>query len=207
MTIDRSRRWSTRGILALFSFLLACGAPNISPSPSVELTQDRHALLVTSANSATPYHFTLQSLPTESTLVPGLSYRPERFDLVQVSPDGRYVALSTAGHHTLIGLLDLATLAVREIDVVTEGDVVAFHWAADGRTLAYDFIPAGGYRRVKGYDVESGKGLVVPRTDRQSAIHVTFEKWGANPREVVLSVTDAGSNERHADTVTLIPRK
>ena len=173
----------------------------------MELTQDRHALLVTSANSATPAHVALQSLPTESTLVPGLFYRPERFDLVQASPDGRYAAFSSAGHHTLIGLLDLATLAVREIDVVTEGDVVAFHWAADGRTLAYDFIPAGGYRRVKGYDVESGKGLVVPRTDRQSAIHVTFEKWGANPREVVLSVTDAGSNERRADTVTLIPRK
>lgn len=49
------------------------------------------------------------------------------------------------------------------MDVVTEGDVMA----VDGRTLAYDYVQAGGYRRVNGYDIESREGLVVPRQERQ----------------------------------------
>jgi hypothetical protein len=146
-------------------------------------------------------------LPTESTLAPGLSYHPQRFELVHVSPDGRYAAFSTVGHHNLIGLLDLATMAVREIDLVTEGDVVAFHWAADGRTLAYDYVPASGYRWVKGYDIESGKGLVVPRTERNSAIHLTFVGWGPRPHEVILGLTDGRGNIHRTETVTLIPHQ
>lgn len=107
----------------------------------------------------------------------------------------------------LVGLLDLATMKVREIDVITDGDMVAFHWTTDGRTLVYEYIPAGGYRRVKGYDLESEKGLVMPRTERNSAIHVTFESWGSGPHEVILRITDIRNNEGRTEPVTMIPRQ
>ena len=201
------RTRSTVGLLLVGVLLLACSAPPISAYPSVHPTPDRQALRVILSDRTTPSQLSLQSLPTESTLAPGLSYRPQRFELVNVSPDGRYAAFSAAGHHNLIGLLDLAAMTVREIDIVTEGDVVAFHWAADGRTLAYDYLPASGYRRVKGYDIESWEGLVVPRTERNSAIHVTFESWGPRSHEVILSVTDGRSKKRRTETVTLIPRQ
>ncbi|MDF0665142.1 MAG: hypothetical protein P0119_03600 [Nitrospira sp.] len=204
--IDRRTR-SVLGLLLVGSFVLACGAKPVSAYPSVQLTPDRQAILVIHADRTTPSQILLQRLPTESTVAPGLSYRLQRFELVRVSPDGRYAAFSAAGHHNLIGLLDLATMMVREIDVVTEGDVVAFHWTADGRTLAYDYLPASGYRLVKGYDIESGKSLVVPRTERNSAVHVTFESWGPRPHEVILRVTDIRNNERRTETVTLIPHQ
>lgn len=187
--------------------LLACGPRPISAYPSVQLTPDRQAILVIPSDRTTPSRVLLQNLPTESTLAPGLSYRPQGFELALVSPDGRYAAFSAAGHHNLIGLLDLATMAVREIDIVTEGDVLAFHWAADGRTLAYDYLPASGYRLVKGYDIESGEGLVVPYTERHSAVHVSFESWGPRPHEAILLVTDVHSNKRRTETVTLIPHQ
>jgi hypothetical protein len=186
--------------------LLACGAQPLSAFPSVDVVPDRQTILVIPSNRATPSRLSLQSLPTESTLAPGLSYHPQRFELVRVSPDGRYAAFSAVGHHNLIGLLHLATMTVREIDLLTEGDVVAFHWAADGRTLAYDYLPASGYRRVKGYDIESGEGLAIPRTERNSATHVTFESWGPRLHEVILGITDGRTNERWTETVTLIPR-
>lgn len=199
--------YSPVGLLLAMGFLLACSAQPISTYPSVQLTPDRQAILVIHSNPVTPSQLSLQSLPSESTLAPGLSYHPQRFELVRVSPDGRYAAFSTAGHHNLIGLLDLAVMAVREIDVVTEGDVLAFHWTADGRTLAYDYVPASGYRRVKGYDIESGEGLIAPLRERHSAIHITFGKWGPQPREVILSVVDVRRNERRTETVTLIPHR
>jgi hypothetical protein len=194
------------GLLLVWD-LLACGAQPISAFPSVDVTPDRQTILVIPSNRATPSRLSLQSLPTESTLAPGLFYHSQRFELVRVSPDGRYAAFSAAGHHNLIGLLHLATMTVREIDLLMEGDVVAFHWAADGRTLAYDYLPASGYRRVKGYDIESGEGLVIPRTERNSATHVTFESWGPRLHEVILGVTDGRTNERWTETVTLIPRQ
>lgn len=203
---DRRTR-STIGLLLVGGLLLACGAPSISAYPSVHLAPDRQAILVITSDRTPPSQLSLQSLPTESILAPGLFYHPQRFELVRVSPDGRYAAFSAAGHHNLIGLLNLATMAVREIDVVTEGDVVAFHWAADGRTLAYDYLPASGYRRVKGYDLKSGEGLVVPRTDRNSAIHVTFESWGPRPHEIILRVIDDHGKKHRTETVTLIPRR
>jgi len=198
---------SALGLLVTCGLLLTCSGPPISAYPSVHLAPDRQAILVIPSDQATHSQLSLQSLPTESSLAPGLSFHPQRFELVRVSPNGRYAAFSAAGHHNLVGLLDLATMTVREIDLVTEGDVVAFHWAADGRTLVYDYVPASGYRRVKGYDIESGEGLVVPRTERNSAIHVTFEGWGPRPREIILRVTDGRSKERRTETVTLIPRQ
>ncbi|MDF0674032.1 MAG: hypothetical protein P0120_06785 [Nitrospira sp.] len=202
-----TRRCSTLGLLLVGSFVVACGAKPISAYPSVQVTPDRQAILVIPSDRATPSQLLLQSLPTESTIAPGLFYHPRRFELVRVSPDRRHAAFSAAGHHNLIGLLDLATMVVREIDVVTEGDVVAFHWTADGRTLAYDYLPASGYRLVKGYDIESGKSLVVHRTERNSAVHVTFESWGPRPHEIILRITDVRSNERRTETVTLIPHQ
>ena len=98
-------------------------------------------------------------------------------------------------------------MAVREIDLLTEGDVVAFHWAADGRTLAYDYVPASGYRRVKGYDIESREGLVVPRTERNAALDVEFESWGPQPHEIIIRVTDRRTNERWTEPVKLVPRQ
>lgn len=201
-----ARSCSTLGLLLLFGgLLLACDAQPMSAYPTVRLAPDRQAILVIPSNRTTPSQLLLKSLPTESMLAPGLSYHPQRFELVRVSPDGRYAAFSTAGHHTLVGILDLASMAVREIDVITEGDVMAFHWATDSRALAYDYIPASGYRRVKGYDIESGEGLVVPRTERNSAIHVTFESWGPLRHEVILRVTDIRSSEHRTETVTLVP--
>jgi hypothetical protein len=201
------RMGCTLGILAISALLLACGAPYLSASPSVELSSSRQALLVTSEHQAPPTQLTLQSLPTESTIAPGLFFRPQRFDQVRLSPDGRYAAFSTVDHHALVGLLDLATMAVREIGVITEGEVIAFHWSADSRTLAYDYRPASGYQLVKAYDVRSGKGLVVPRLGGGSSVHITFEKWGSQPGELVLSVTDVQSNRRQTDTITLVPHK
>lgn len=188
-------------------FVLACTAKPISTYPSVRLTPDRQTIVVLPSAQATPSQLLLQNLPIESTIAPGLSYNLQQFELVRVSPDGRYAAFSAAGHHHLIALLNLATMGVREIDVVTEGDVVAFHWAADGRTFAYDYLPASGYRRVKGYDIESAEGLVVPLMERDSAIHVTFESWGPRAHDVILRLTDVRSNERRTETVTLIPHR
>ncbi|MDH4085028.1 MAG: hypothetical protein OEV99_16375 [Nitrospira sp.] len=98
-------------------------------------------------------------------------------------------------------------MAVREIDVITEGDVMAFHWAVDSRMLAYDYLPASGYHRVKTYDIQTGESLFVPRDEGQTAIHITFEAWGSQPRDVVLSVLDLRTDERQTNTLTFAPRK
>ena len=55
--------------------------------------------------------------------------------------------------------------------------------------------------------IESGEGLVVPRTERHSAAHITFDGWGPRPHEIILRITDIRSNERQTETVTLIPRR
>lgn len=195
------------GFLLVGGLLLACSTQPPSAYHSVQLTLDRQAILVRPSNRETLSQLLLNNLLTESSLAPGLSYHPQRFELVRVSPDGRHAAFSTADHHVLVGLLDLATMKVREIDVITEGDMVAFHWTTDGRTLVYEYIPAGGYRRVKGYDLESGKGLITPRTEENSAIHVTFESWGLRPHEVILRITDIRNNEGRNEPVTMIPRQ
>lgn len=207
MNADRHRSCSLLSLIALSSVLLACGTHPLSTSPSVALSPDRQALLVTSASQALPAHLTLQNLPSESTITPGLFFHPQRFDQIRLSPNGQHAAFSTVGHHVLVGLLHPATMNVKEIDVITEGDVVAFHWAADSRTLVYDYIPASGYRWVKGYDLESGEHLVVSRIVRNSAMHVVFESWGPRPHEVILGVTDKRSNKRRTETVTLSPHK
>lgn len=98
-------------------------------------------------------------------------------------------------------------MAMWEIDVITEGEVLAFHWAIDSRTLAYDYLPASGYRRVKAYDVQTREGLVVPHVDGRAALHITFEAWGSQPRDVALSLLDIRTNNRQTSTVTLAPRK
>lgn len=98
-------------------------------------------------------------------------------------------------------------MAVREIDVITEGEVLGFHWAIDSRTLAYDYLPASGYRRVKAHDVQSRERLLVPRMEGSSGRHITFERWGPQPREVILSVTDVRTNEHRITTFMLVPQK
>lgn len=193
------------GLLLIGGFLLACAVPSIPAYPSVQVSADRQAILVMTDRGAISSRLPLHRLPTESTIAPGLSYGSQRFEQIRASPDGRYAAFSTAGHHDLIGLLDLATMAVREIDVVSEGDVMALHWATDSRTLVYDYVPANGYRRVKGYDIQSGNGLIVPRTPGHSAVHVAFEGWGPDPHEVILRLTDGHSHDHQTETVTLIP--
>lgn len=199
---SRQRNWFTLGILAIGGVLLACATQS-----TIQLTPDKQALLVTPPNQSALSAFTLGNLPAESTIAPGLFFRPQRFALVLLSPDGRHAAFSTEDHHTLIGVLDLHTMAVREIDVITEGEVVAFHWSGDSRLLAYEYLPANGYRRVKAYDIQTGKSLVVPRNDGQTVLHITFEAWGSQPRDVVLSVLNVRTNERRTNTVTLTPGK
>ena len=201
------RGGSTLGILFVGAFVLACGAQTLSPYPSVDLAPDREALLLTSADQSSPSRFTVQHLPIESTIAPGLYFHPQRFDVVRVSPNRQYAAFSTAGHHTLVGLLNLTTVVAQELDVLTEGDVLAFHWSVDSRILAYDYLPASGYRRVKAYDVHSGQRLVVPQIETRSTVHITFEKWGSQPHEVILSVTDTRSNTHQTKTIELIPYK
>jgi hypothetical protein len=185
--------------------LLACSTLTPVDSSSVKRSPDQQALVITSANQGVPSQFTLKHLPTESMIAPGLYFRPKRFGLLQVSPDGRFAAFSTVDHHTLVGLLNLTTMAVQEIDVVTEGEVLSFHWAPDGRTLMYDYLPASGYQRVRGYDVQSGEGLVVPRTEYRHDTHLAFEQWGAPPREVILSTKDGHVNKPQTITIRLIP--
>ena len=195
------------GLLILCGLELGCGTPPLSATPSVDLSSDRQVLLVTSPDQAPPARVRLQDLPTESTIAPGLFFRPQGFDHVRLSPDGRHAAFSTVDHHTLICLLDLATMAIQEIDVITEGDVSAFYWSPDSRTLVYDYAPASGYRRVKAYDVETGDDLIVSHNEGKAATHISFKNWGPQSREVILSVTDVRANERRITTVTLLPRR
>ena len=204
---DRQRNWVTFGTLAISGVLLACATQNIPSYPSIQLAPDGRAILVTPHNQSARSLFSLQNLPAESTIAPGLLFRPQRFVQALLSPDGRHAAFSTEDHHTLVGVLDLATMAVREIDVITEGEVVAFHWSDDSRMLAYDYLPASGYRRVKAYDVQSAESLGVPQLSGGSAVHITFEKWGSQPREVILSVTDIHKNTRQTNTIKLVSRK
>jgi hypothetical protein len=204
---SHQRNWFTPGILAISGILLACATERIPSYPSIQLAPDRQALLVTFPNQSTLPPFTLQNLPAESTIAPGLFFRPQRFAQVLLSPDRRHVAFSTEDHHTLVGLLDLTTMAVQEIDIISEGEVVAFHWSDDSRTLAYDYLPAGGYRRVKAYDIQTGESLFVPRDEGKVALHITFEAWGSQPRDVLLSILDIRTNNRQMNTVTLGSRK
>jgi hypothetical protein len=95
-------------------------------------------------------------------------------------------------------------MATREIDVITEGEVLTFHWASDSHLLVYDYLPAHGYHRVRGYDVQSGERLVVPRTEHRTSIHLTFEQWGSQPREVIVGMRGQHSDEPRTITVNLI---
>jgi hypothetical protein len=86
-----------------------------------------------------------------------------------------------------------------------ESGVSAFHWRGDSRMLAYDYLPASGHRGLKARDVATGEGLVVPRGETRIAARIAFEKWGPQPREVILSITDVRTNQRRFTTVTLVP--
>ena len=197
-------RWPSAGILVISSYLLACNpVPLVNPS-SVILSSDQQALVITSVDPALSDQFTVKHLPTESKIAPGLYFHPNRFDLVQVSPDGRFAAFSTMDHHTLVGLLDLRTRAAQEIDVVTEGEVLSFHWANDGQVLAYDYLPASGSQRIRGYDVQSGERLGIPHTKHGSDANLVFEQWGSQPREVVVSIRNRHNGESRTTTITLI---
>ncbi|NJN70251.1 MAG: hypothetical protein HC801_08230, partial [Nitrospira sp.] len=134
-------------------------------------------------------------------------FNPQRFAQALLSPDRQHAAFSTEDHHTLVGVLDLATLTMREIDVITEGEVVVFHWSDDSRMFAYDYLPASGYRRVRAYDLQTGERLFVPRVEGRAALHIAFEAWGSRSGEVVLSVLDIHTNERQTKTVPFAPRK
>lgn len=198
-------RWSSAVSLVFTGCLLSTCSPVLPVNPSsVTLSPDQQALVITSGDPAIPDRFTLKHLPTESAIAPGLYFRPKRFGLVRVSPDGRLAAFSTVDHHTLVGLLDLATMAPREIDVITEGEVLTFHWAPDSHLLVYDYLPANGYHRVRGYDVQSGERLVVPRTEHRASIQLTFEQWGSQPREVIVGMKEQHSDEPQTITVSLI---
>jgi WD40 repeat protein len=198
-------KWSAAGLLVFTGCLLSTCSPVLPVNPSsVTLSPDQQALVITSGDPVIPDRFTLKHLPTESAIAPGLYFRPKRFGLVRVSPDGRLAAFSTVDHHTLVGLLDLATMATREIDVITEGEVLTFHWAPDGHLFVYDYLPANGYHRVRGYDVQSGERLVVPRTEHRVSSHLTFEQWGSQPREVIVGMREQHSDEPRTITVNLI---
>jgi hypothetical protein len=197
-------RWSSAGILVLSGCLLACNlVPPVNPS-SVNLSSDQQALVITSVDPAISERFTVKHLPTESKIAPGLYFHPKRFDLVQVSPDGRFAAFSTADHHTLVGLLNLATMAVQEIDVVTEGEVLSFHWTANGRMFVYDYLPASGSQRVRGYDLQSGERLAIPHTEHGSDTHLAFEQWGSQPREAIVSTRNRHTDEPGSTTIKLV---
>ncbi len=199
-------RWPSVNIFVYTGCLLACSTVTPVTSPPVNLSPDQQTLVITSADPTAPRRFTLESLPPESTIAPGLYFRPKRFGLVQVSPNGRYAAFSTVDHHTLVGLLDLSTMVVQEIDVVTEGEVLNFHWAPDSHLFLYDYRPASGYQRVRGYDLQSGEGLVVSRTHYRSATHLAFAEWGFEPREVILSMKERPTDEPRTTRVMLISR-
>ena len=197
-------RWSSAGILIFSGCLLACSPVSPVTPSSIKLSSDQQALILTSVDPAIPSRFTVKHLPTESKIAPGLYFRPKRFGLVQASPDGRFAAFSTVDHHTLVGLLDLATMAAWEIDVITEGEVLTFHWAVDGRLLVYDYRPASGSQRIRGYDVQSGERLGIPRTEHSPAIHLAFEQWGSQPREVLISTRERHTDKPQITTATLI---
>lgn len=95
-------------------------------------------------------------------------------------------------------------MAAREIDVVTEGEVLNFHWATGGHLLVYDYLPANGSQRIRGYDVQSGERLVLPRTEHGSDAHLAFEQWGSQPREVIIRMRKRHTDEPRTTTVTLI---
>ncbi|MGE0643944.1 MAG: hypothetical protein AB7P24_09745 [Nitrospira sp.] len=197
----------TLGLLILCGLELGCGTPSLSAFPSVDLSSDRQVLLVTSTGQAPPARVRLQDLPSGSTIAPGIFFRPQGFDHVRLSPDRRHAAFSTVDHHALIGLLDVATMVIQEIDVITEGEVSAFHWSADSQTLVCDYTPASGYRRVKAYDVETGADLVVSHNEGKAATHISFKSWGPQPREVILSVTDVRTNKHRITAVPLLPQR
>ncbi|HRI37269.1 MAG TPA: hypothetical protein PLO50_01805 [Nitrospira sp.] len=170
----------------------------------MNLSSDQQALVITSVDPAISHQFTVKHLPTESKIAPGLYFHPKRFDLVQVSPDGRFAAFSTMDHHTLVGLLDLGTMAAQEIDVVTEGEVLNFHWATDGQVLVYDYLPARGSQHIRGYDVQSGEKLAIPHTEHGSDANLVFEQWGSQPREVIVSMRNRYTGESRTTTIKLI---
>lgn len=197
-------RWSSAGILVISGCLLACNpVPLVNPS-SVNLSSDQQALIITSVDPAISHQFTVKHLPTESKIAPGLYFHPKRFDLVQVSPDGRFAAFSTMDHHTLVGLLNLGTMAAQEIDVVTEGEVLNFYWATDGQVLVYDYLPASGSQRIRGYDVQSGEKLGIPHTVHGSDANLVFEQWGSQPREVIVNMRNRHTGESRTTTIKLI---
>ena len=198
-------RWSATGLLVFTGCLLSTCSPVLPVNPSsVTLSPDQQAFVITSGDPAIPDRFTLKHLPTESAIAPGLYFRPKRFGLVRVSPDGRLAAFSTVDHHTLVGLLDLGTMAAQEIDVVTEGEVLSFHWANDGQVLVYDYLPASGSQRIRGYDVQSGERLGIPHTEHSSDVNLVFEQWGSQPREVIVSMRNRHKGESRTTTITLI---
>jgi hypothetical protein len=77
-------------------------------------------------------------------------------------------------------------MAVRDIDVITEGNVVAFHWSDDNRMLVNDYLPASGYQRVRAYDIQTGESLFLPRDEGKAALHITFEAIGLIPSQNLL---------------------
>jgi hypothetical protein len=137
-----------------------------------------------------------KDLPTESSVAPGLFYQPERFGLSDISPDGRQVAFSVQGHHSMVGLLDLERKQAKEIDLVTEGEVLAFHWTPDSLMLVYEIRPASGYQRVKAYDLATAARRTISLLEGTPAANVTFLGWGVSARELRLAVTDAQTRQR-----------
>lgn len=184
----RLRAWS-----ALFAGVALCGCSqsNDSISPAARISPDRQQLIIEHPGGNAPSVLSLKELPTESSVAPGLFYQPEQFGLNDVSPDGRHVALSVKGHHSMVGLLDVEHKQVREIDLVTEGDVLAFHWTADSLMLVYEIRQASGYQRVKAYDLATAARRPIPLPEGTSAANVTFQGWGVSARQLRLAVTDA----------------
>ena len=82
--------------------------------------------------------------------------------------------------------------------------VLNFHWAVDGHLFVYDYLPASGSQRIRGYDVQFGKSLGAPRTEHSPAIYLAFERWGSQPCEVIVSTRGRHTDKPQTIMVKLI---
>lgn len=197
------RRYSDQIIRPAGALFLGCCLMAGSPSPHAQLSEDQRRIIVSSPAQASQFILRLEDLPAESTIASGLTYATKQFGLVQVSPDGRRAAFSTMGHHSMVGLVNLQTEKLTEIDLIAEGDVLALHWSPDSRFMAYEILPASGYRRVKVYDAQtmSARPLDVPEGDPR--VHVAFQGWD-EPAWLQLIVTGIPSQRQQTFSSDLV---
>jgi hypothetical protein len=126
----------------------------------------------------------LDELPAESKLAPGIALGRDRFSTAVLSPDGKQVAFAVDGQHAWCGLYNAARKRTWEVALFFDGSVTQISFSPDGRRLAVEGVGPSSFSSLFLWDLRTSRPIPVRafRGPAGEPAEVRFYEWrGASP--------------------------